>query len=177
MPVVFENGTRGEVGGPRKVNSRLRTGVACGGPFPTRAQERTKPVSPEGNLKTVRTIYDAFGRGDLATILDAVTDDVDWSSAAASRSAPWYGRRVGKDAVTEYFRSIGAAIEVLDFTQLSFTANDTEVMVLNEFRMRARRSGKEAAMHLHHYWRFRDGKVEYWRGSEDTEQTMNMLKR
>jgi ketosteroid isomerase-like protein len=111
-------------------------------------------VSAEGNLRTVRTIYDAFGRGDVATILDAVTDDVDWSSAAASRSAPWYGRRIGKDAV-----------------------NDTEVMVLSQFRMRPRRSGKEAAMHLHHYWRFRDGKVVYWRGSEDTEQTATMLKR
>ncbi len=134
-------------------------------------------MSAEGNLKTIRTIYDAFGRGDLATILDAVTDDVDWSSGAASRSAPWYGRRIGKDAVTDYFRSIGEAIEVLDFTQLSFAATDTEVMVLNQFRMRSRRSGKEAAMHLHHYWRFRDDKGAFWRGSEDTEQTANMLKR
>ena len=134
-------------------------------------------MSAERNLKTVRTIYDAFGRGDVATILDAVADDVDWSSAAASRSAPWYGRRIGKDAVTDYFASIGHTIEVLDFTQLSFAANDTEVMVLSRFRMRSRRSGKEAAMHLHHYWRFRDGKVAYWRGSEDTEQTAIMLKR
>jgi ketosteroid isomerase-like protein len=134
-------------------------------------------VSAERNLKTVRTIYDAFGRGDVATILDAVTDDVDWSSAAASRSAPWYGRRIGKHAVTDYFASIGDTIEVLDFTQLSFAANDTEVMVLNRFRMRSRRSGKEAAMDLHHYWRFRDGKVAYWRGSEDTEQTVTVLKR
>ena len=134
-------------------------------------------MSAERNLKTVRTIYGAFGRGDVATILDAVADDVDWSSAAASRSAPWYGRRIGKDAVTDYFASIGHTIEVLDFTQVSFAANDTEVMVLNEFRMRSRRSGKEAVMHLHHYWRFRDGKVAYWRGSEDTEQTAIMLKR
>jgi hypothetical protein len=73
----------------------------------------------------------------VATILDAVTDDVDWSSAAASRSAPWYGRRIGKDAVTDYFASIGGAIEVLYFTQLSFAANDTEVMVLSRFRARA----------------------------------------
>ena len=134
-------------------------------------------MSAEGNVKTVRTIYDAFGRGDIATILGALTDDVDWSSGAASRSAPWFGRRIGKDAVTGYFRSIGEAIEVLDFTQLSFAATDTEVMVLNQFRMRSRRSGKEAAMHLHHYWRFRDGKVAFWRGSEDTEQTVTMLTR
>ncbi len=27
------------------------------------------------------------------------------------------------------------------------------------------------AHHLHHYFRFRDGKVEYYRGSEDTAET------
>jgi hypothetical protein len=26
-------------------------------------------------------------------------------------------------------------------------------------------------MTMHHYWRLRDGKVEYFRGSEDTELT------
>ena len=97
-------------------------------------------------------------------------------SVAASHTAPWYGRRTGKGAVREYFASIGETIEVLDFKQLSFTANDTEVMVLNQFRMRSRKTGKEATMHLHHYWRFRDGKVAYRRGSEDTEQTATMLK-
>ncbi len=134
-------------------------------------------MSAERNLETVKTIYDAFGRGDVAKILDAVTDDVDWSSVAASKTAPWFGRRVGKDAVADYFKSIGDAIEVLDFSQLSFAANDNEVMVLNQFRMRSRRTGKEATMHLHHYWRFRDDRVEYWRGSEDTEQTATMLRR
>ena len=133
-------------------------------------------MSSQRNLETVKTIYDAFGRGDVDTILDSLTDDVDWSSEAASRSASWYGRRSGKRGVAEYFAAIGKTIEVLDFTQLSFTANDTEVMVLSQFRMRSRRNGKESAMQLHHYWRFRDDKVEHWRGSEDSEQTVAMLK-
>lgn len=30
-------------------------------------------------------------------------------------------------------------------------------------------------MNLHHYWRFRDGKVEYYRGSEDSAQAAAML--
>jgi ketosteroid isomerase-like protein len=29
-------------------------------------------------------------------------------------------------------------------------------------------TGKDVAMNLHHYWRFRDGKVCYVRASEDT---------
>lgn len=30
-------------------------------------------------------------------------------------------------------------------------------------------------MNLHHFWRFRDGKVAYYRGSEDTAQTAGIL--
>jgi hypothetical protein len=31
----------------------------------------------EANLATIKTIYEAFGTGDVETILDAVADDVD----------------------------------------------------------------------------------------------------
>ncbi len=30
-------------------------------------------------------------------------------------------------------------------------------------------------MTMHHYWRLRDGKIEHFRGSEDTEQTARVL--
>jgi len=30
-------------------------------------------------------------------------------------------------------------------------------------------------MTMHHYWRIRDGKIECFRGSEDTEQTARVL--
>jgi hypothetical protein len=30
-------------------------------------------------------------------------------------------------------------------------------------------------MHLHHYFRFRDGKIDYYRGTEDTAQTGSVL--
>jgi len=30
-------------------------------------------------------------------------------------------------------------------------------------------------MTMHHYWRIRDRKIDYFRGSEDTEQTARVL--
>ena len=105
----------------------------------------------------------------MAAILDSCTDDVDWATEAAGDNAPWWGRRTGKEAVTGFFTGIAGAIEVTKFTPLSFAANDTEVMVLLRFGSRSVATGKEATMNLHHYWRFRDGKVEHYRGSEDTQ--------
>ena len=42
-------------------------------------------MSADANIKTIMSVYEAFGRGDVAAILDAVTDDVDWAAEAAGR--------------------------------------------------------------------------------------------
>jgi len=36
-------------------------------------------------------------------------------------------------------------------------------------------TGKSAEMDIHHWWRFRDGKIYYYRGTEDTAATAAML--
>ena len=41
-------------------------------------------------------------------------------------------------------------------------------MVFLRYAFTAAATGKDVAMNLHHFWRFRDGKVTYYRGSEDT---------
>ena len=133
-------------------------------------------MSADENIKTITSIYEAFGRGDVAAILAALTEDVDWAAEAASDAAPWYGVRRGKDAVTEFFAAFGSTMEVEDFTPVSFAANDTDVHTLVRFRGRSRQTGWTAAMNLHHWFVFRDGKIAYYRGSEDTAQTAAALK-
>ena len=36
-------------------------------------------------------------------------------------------------------------------------------------------TGKSTAMDIHHWWRFRDGKIYFYRGTEDTAQTADLL--
>jgi ketosteroid isomerase-like protein len=133
-------------------------------------------VNSDVNIKTITQVYEAFGRGDVATILDSVTDDVDWAAEAASSAAPWYGVRHGKDAVAAFFAAFGGAMEVEEFTPVSVAANDTDVLTVVRFRARSRATGKSAAMDLHHFFSFRDGKIAYYRGTEDTAQTEAVLR-
>ena len=133
-------------------------------------------MSADANIKTITQVYEAFGRGDVAAILDAVTDDVDWAAEAASSAAPWYGVRHGRDAVAAFFSDFGSTMEVEEFTPVSFAANDTDVLTMVRFRARSRSTGKTAAMNLHHYFKFRDGKIAYYRGTEDTAQTETALR-
>jgi ketosteroid isomerase-like protein len=130
----------------------------------------------EANEATVKTIYEAFGTGDVPTILDKLTDDVDWAADTASTVAPWFGQRVGKDAVADFFQAIGGAVEVTAFTPLSFASNETDVFAFLDFGVTVRATGKSGTMHLHHYFRFRDGKIEYYRGTEDTALTEELFR-
>ena len=122
-------------------------------------------------IESVQRIYEAVGRGDVEAILAEVADDVDWAPEAASSSVPWYGEHRGKDGVSRFFQEIGSSVEVSDFTPLSFTSNDTDVVATIRWAYKVNATGKSAAMNMQHWWRFDDGKVVFFRGSEDTEQS------
>lgn len=128
-------------------------------------------MSADVNIRTIKLVYEAFSRGDVAAILENVAEDVDWASEAASSGAPWYGVRHGHAGVGAFFEALGTTMEVEDFTPLSFAANDTDVLTVVRFKARTRNGGNGVAMDLHHYFKFRDGKIAYYRGTEDTAQT------
>jgi ketosteroid isomerase-like protein len=127
------------------------------------------------NIATVQGIYEAFGRGDVAYILDQLTDDIDWASCPGSEVAPWHGIRHGKAEVPSFFQAIGENLKVTEFTPLAFAANDTDVMVVTHWAATSVDTGVSAEMDIHHWWRFRDGKVYLYRGTEDTALTERML--
>jgi len=128
-------------------------------------------VSAEVNIKTIQMVYEAFGRGDVAAILAAVTDDVDWASEAAGKAAPWYGVHHGPDGVAAFFAEFGSTMDVEEFTPLTFAATDNEVLTVVRFASKSKATGRRSAMDLHHYFRFDGGRIAYYRGTEDTAQT------
>jgi ketosteroid isomerase-like protein len=114
------------------------------------------------NLETVRKIYAAFGEGDVETILDQLTDDVDWAAD-------------GKEQVGEFFAALAGNVEVTKFDVIDVAANDDSAMAFIRFEATVNASGGSIATNIHHYWHFSDGKVDRYRGSEDTAQTLAAL--
>ena len=127
-------------------------------------------------ITTVQSVYEAFGRADIGFILDQLTDDVDWASCPDSDIAPWHGIHQGKAEVPHFFKALGENLEITEFTPLSFAANETDVMVVTRWGATAPATGRTVAMDIHHWWRFRDGKIYLYRGTEDTAQTQNLLR-
>lgn len=127
-------------------------------------------MAADVNTKTIELVYDAFGRGDVDAILGSVTDDVDWATEASGSGAPWYGPHRGPSGVSEFFLAFGSTMDVQEFTPLTYAATDDEVLTLVRCTAVNRQTGKQMSHHLHHYFRFRDGKIAYYRGSEDTAE-------
>jgi ketosteroid isomerase-like protein len=148
-----------------------RVGRSAARVLPSQSTEGALIMGAEDNVKKIQSMYEAFGRGDVQTLLDSMTDDIDWSVESSSATAPWYGQRQGKEATSAFFQDYGSSVEVHDFTPTAFGSNDTDVFTIIRFRATVRSTGKEIAGQLHHYVRFRDGKVYYFRGTEDTAQT------
>jgi ketosteroid isomerase-like protein len=132
-------------------------------------------MSADDNVKTIKAIYEAFGRGDAAFIVENVTDDVDWATDTASTAAPWYGPHHGKSGVASFFAEFAPEMTVEQFEPVCFTADDDEVNTIVKLRATRRANGRSVAMNLHHWFVFRDGKIAFYRGTEDTALTAQLF--
>jgi uncharacterized protein len=134
-------------------------------------------VMADSKIETIQRIYEAFGRGDVATILDQLADDVDWASEPDQNIAPWHGVHKGKGEVPKFFEAL-TVIEVNDFTVQSIGSNDTDVFAVVRFGMRVPATGKQGSMDIHHWFRFNDqGKIVRYRGTEDTALVAELLRK
>ena len=134
-------------------------------------------MSQQDNIRIVKDIYDAVGRGDLDAILERVTDDVDWAAEVAGTAAPWHGPRAGKQGVASFFEDINASIEISEFAPHSYAAAEDDVHLLVDWTFRPLANGRQTSMTMHHYWQLRDGKVAKFRGSEDSALTAEAFAR
>lgn len=138
--------------------------------------ENTNPLpDPKANVEAIRRLYAAVGRGDINAILEELDDDVDWAAEAASTSAPWYGNYHGKGEVPRFFEALAKTIEINEFAPVTYTWNDTDVMVPVRFAYTVRATGKSTSMTMQHWWRLAGGKIVFFRGAEDSEQSVAAL--
>ena len=62
-------------------------------------------MSEQQNKDLIQSVYDAFGRGDIQTILNKLADDVDWTLEGPS-VIPFTGKRKGVAQVKQFFDAL-----------------------------------------------------------------------
>ena len=120
------------------------------------------------NITKLQEMYAAFGRGDIATILANVTEDVDWGTQTTATEVPWYPIRRGRDGVADFFSTLAREVDFERFEPNLFTAVGDQVLVRLEYTYRFKKNGKGAPTTGIHQFTFRDGNVQQFRAFEDT---------
>ncbi|MEA2989845.1 MAG: uncharacterized protein QOG83_2556 [Alphaproteobacteria bacterium] len=120
------------------------------------------------NVTLVQTLYDAFGRGDLSTIVAAMSPDVDWHSGGRASDYPGFGPRKGPKAVEEFFKIVADNNDFHHFSPREFYPVDDKVFVLGEYAMTLKKSGKTYESDWVHIFTIHGGKVAKFREFLDT---------
>lgn len=121
------------------------------------------------NEAVVRGIYRSFLQDDLPAVLDALTEDVEWTWYGPS-AIPVAGTRHGREAVAEWFGIIADTVEFQRFEpdDFEFVAQGDTVVVLGNERGTARATGRTFDGQWVQFMTLRDGKVARFRQFPDT---------
>ncbi len=133
------------------------------------------------NLLTVQSIYENFGKGDVAAILDVLSDDIEWEAwednSSVRAGVPTMVPRHGKSEVVKFFETAGQmAITDLQILSMMEGGNQVAVEFVLEADLPAWGGGhyRDEEIHL---WTFNDGgKVVRLRHYTDTAKHIAAFK-
>jgi len=119
------------------------------------------------NVRIVEGIFESFGRGDVPSVLAALSEDVEWFIPGPAE-IPYAGLRRGRDEVRQFFSALGGAVDFERFEPREFIVQDDVVAVVGFERGRVRATGKVFDNPWTMIFKLRGGRVTYFRGYEDT---------
>jgi uncharacterized protein len=124
-------------------------------------------MSEQENVKVVREMFDAFRGGDVARVLDRLSEDVEWRLGGPTEVA-YTGIRHGRQQVAELFKLLGEVSEFEEFDPQEYIAQGDRVVVLGHERQRVKATGLVAENDWAMVFTVRDGKITKFRNYEDT---------
>jgi uncharacterized protein len=118
------------------------------------------------NIAVVRSLYEAFARGDVPTVLAGFDENIEWNEAEGT---PYGGQYHGPQAVAEnVFGPITSDFDNFSVAPEEILADGDRVVALLTYRGTAKESGKELEMPAAHAWKLRDGKIVRFRQLVDS---------
>lgn len=127
----------------------------------------------EQSVEVVKSVYEAFGRGDVPTVLGAMADDIEWREAAGM---PYGGVYHGGDAVAQnVFGPITEDITDFAVTPEEFVVSGETVVAVARYTGTGKATGKELDLPVAHIWDVRDGKIARFRQFADTAKFLEVV--
>lgn len=126
------------------------------------------------NSATIRSLYAAFARGEVPTVLGALAPDVRWTEA---EGFPYGGTYSGPQAVLEnVFMKLGTEWEGFAAVPRELVSEGETVVAIGEYSGRFKATGKKMKVPYVHVWKFKGGKVQTFEQHTDTLVVARALK-
>lgn len=132
-------------------------------------------MAEKENTEIVKAIYEAFGRGDIPAILNALADNIEWTVSGREDGIPYGGTFHGRDGVGQFFTLLAENIECSTFAPRDFIAEGDRVAVFGHYQGAVKASGNSVETEWAMSWRLQDGKVTHFRAYDDTAAVVAAL--
>lgn len=130
----------------------------------------------QANVELVRKLYEAFMRGDIATVVQGAAADVHWEVTGRNKDHPLFGTRRGHAGMQDFFTRLNELQEAVSFTPKEFHAAGDKVFVLGHYAWKFRKSGHAVDSNWCHVFTVRDGTVTRFVEFTDTAQLAEGLR-
>lgn len=128
------------------------------------------------NVKLLKDLYAAFGRGDIPTVLGAMSPDIRWHQAENNPYRPSGEAWVGPDAIlNNLFMRLGAEWDGFTVHTGKFHGAGDSVIVEARYTGTFKPTGKSMNTQVCHVWDVKDGKVTRFQQYVDTAKLHEVM--
>jgi ketosteroid isomerase-like protein len=124
-------------------------------------------MSERENTELVQHAYERFRDGDIQSLLELLSEDVEWKLFEIE-GVPFSGTRRGVERVGEFFSQVFDTEEPLRFEPRELVAQGDKVVALGDYAWRVKSTGREYESDFVHVFTVRDGKVARFQEFMDT---------
>jgi len=125
------------------------------------------------NSELIQTIYEAFGRGDVAFITSKVRPDTRWDFNVTRSEVPWHVPVTGPTEVPKFLSAFVENVQLEAFEPRHLIAAGDDVIAHIRIAFTVKHNGRRVAQEQLHWWTVRDGRVASLRHFEDTAQVIS----
>jgi len=128
------------------------------------------------NMSLLKNLYDAFGRGDIASVLGAMSPEIEWYEAESNPYMPSGKAWVGPDAVlNNLFMKLGVEWDGFTVRPKFFHDAGNSVIVEARYSGTYKATGKSMDTQVCHVWDLKDGKVTRFQQYVDTAKLQEVM--
>jgi ketosteroid isomerase-like protein len=128
------------------------------------------------NVRLLQNLYEAFGRGEIPTVLGAMSPDIKWYQAESNPYRPSGEAWVGPDAVlNNLFMKLGAEWDGFAVHPRAFHGAEASVIVEARYSGTYKPTGRSMDAQVCHVWDVKDGKVTRFQQYVDTAKLRDVM--